>query len=96
MKQQIEQMLNEKRIPFVSVAECCKAIAGWRTLRPFHYVVYQPTGPHWLLLIGERTQGNRQMMQDWEQVFGDGFKAVFAVRRKRGISFVVEKFGSSR
>ena len=81
MKQQIEQRLKEKKIPFVSVAECCKAMAAWPHLRHFHYVIYQPAGPNWLLLVGERTQSNRQMMRDWEKDFGDRFKTDLAVSR---------------
>ena len=35
----------------------------------------------------EANEANRRDMEEWQAIFGDGFKAVFAVERKGGIVF---------
>ena len=50
-------------------------------------MIYSQRGSNWLLLAGEASAEKRQGMAEWERIFGDGFKAVFAVERSAGIVF---------
>jgi hypothetical protein len=83
---EVEQMIRTHNIPYVSVDEAKKALFNKQKLRAFHFVVYG-TDSKWLLLCAEATKENREQMTNWQQVFGDGFMAVFAVIRAKGISF---------
>ena len=74
-------------IPYVSVDEAKKALFSAARLKTFHFCVYAPEGSNWLLLCDEAGENNRRDMEEWQQIFGDGFKAVFAVERKAGIVF---------
>jgi hypothetical protein len=84
----IEAELKRRGIQYVNVIEVKRALFQPRTIQSyFHFVVYAPAGDNWLLLVGEAGDSNRQAMNEWEQIFGDGFKAVFAVERAAGIIY---------
>ena len=82
LRQLVELWLKREGIPYVSVDEAKKALFAGAKLRSFHFVAYRPQGPHWLIWAGTITAETRADMLQWEQIFGDGFKAVLA-RRSR-------------
>lgn len=88
LPERVEADIKSRGIPYVSVDEAKRALFASKTIdRCFHFVVYSHAGDNWLLLCGEAGEANRRAMTDWEQIFGDGFKAVFAVERAAGIVF---------
>ena len=82
LRQRVELWLKREGIPYVSVDEAKKALFAGAKLRSFHFVAYRPQGPNWLIWAGTITPETRPDMLQWEQIFGDGFKAVLA-RRSR-------------
>jgi hypothetical protein len=85
-----EAMLRERGIPCVAVDEAKKAIFCNASLKSFDFVVYSRKGPNLLVDIKGRQMRSRQGafqtwatqedvddLLQWEQVFGEGFKAVF-------------------
>src|SRR5438874_9995220 len=88
-----EAFLRDRGIPYVAVDEAKKALFSNARLKSFDFVVYSKAGPNLLVDIKGRQARNRtgrggfqtwateqdvaDLMQ-WEQVFGDGFKAVLA------------------
>jgi hypothetical protein len=86
-----ESILRERGIPYVAVDEAKKALFANARLKSFDFVVYSKTGPNLLIDVKGRSCRNRtdragfetwateqdvnDLMQ-WEQVFGEGFKAV--------------------
>lgn len=86
-----EACLRERGIPYVAVDEAKKALFANARLKSFDFVVYSKKGPNLLIDVKGRSLRNRSdragfetwateqdvndLMQ-WEQVFGDGFKAV--------------------
>lgn len=87
LRGRIEEDLRRRDIPYVNVIEAKRALFGAAHLDCFHFVVYAPVGDNWLLLVAEAGEANRQTMSQWQDIFGDGFKAVFAVERAAGIVF---------
>jgi hypothetical protein len=83
----VERMLRDRGIPYVSVDEAKKALFAQAKLAAFHFVVYRKTGSNWLLLCDTPHIKARQRMREWEKIFGDGFKAVFCSELKDGIAF---------
>jgi|GEM_PF-3082908 len=84
----IEAEIKRRGIPYVNVTEAKRALFASKTIETcFHFVVYSPAGDNWLLLVGEAGEAGRRAMAEWEQIFGDGFKAVFAVERAAGIVY---------
>lgn len=83
-----EAYLRGKGIPYVAVDEARKALFADARLKSFDFVVYSPSGPNLLVDIkGRQLRGQRSFQtwatdQDvadllqWQQVFGEGFKAV--------------------
>lgn len=86
-----EAYLRERGIPYVSVDEAKKALFANSKLKSFDFVVYSPSGPNLLVDVKGRqcsTNSGRRSLQtwatredvddlaQWEQVFGDGFRAV--------------------
>src|SRR6059036_2986045 len=86
-----EAFLRDKAIPYVAVDEAKKALFANAKLKSFDFVVYSKTGPNLLVDVKGRSCRNRaarsgfetwateQDVNDliqWEQVFGDGFRAV--------------------
>ena len=86
-----EAFLRERGIPCVAVDEAKKALFATAKLKSFDFVVYSRGGPNLLVDVKGRQLRNRSgrtgyetwateqdvadLMQ-WEQVFGEGFKAV--------------------
>ena len=86
-----EAFLRHKGIPYVAVDEAKKALFANAKLKSFDFVVYSQNGPNLLIDVKGRQHRDRtgrkgfecwtterdiaDLMQ-WEQVFGDGFKAV--------------------
>jgi len=87
LKLHVERELKRRNIPYVAVDEVKKALFSSARLKTFHYCVYAPEGSNWLLLCDKANDANRRDMEEWQQIFGDGFKAVFAVERKAGVVF---------
>lgn len=88
LAKEIEAMLRGRGIPYILVEEAKKVLFGGAKLRAFDFVVYFPQGTNWLLCCGERRREKLADMQQWADIFGGGFKAVFAVRRAEGIKFM--------
>jgi hypothetical protein len=84
----VEKMLRGLGRPYVAVDEAKKALFAGAKLRSFHFVVYFGEGRNWLVLCGERSRVNRDEMDQWGRIFGDGFAAVYAVRRAAGVAFL--------
>jgi len=89
-----EAFLRDRGVPYVAVDEAKKALFSNARLKSFDFVVYSKNGPNLLVDIkGRQAKGSRKgassfqtwateqdvsdLMQ-WEQVFGEGFKAVLA------------------
>ncbi len=87
-----EAHLRSKGIPYVAVDEAKKALFSDAKLKSFDFVVYSKAGPNLLVDVKGRSMQNKGMrgsfeswatQQDvddliqWQQVFGDNFKAVF-------------------
>jgi hypothetical protein len=86
-----EAFLRERGIPCVAVDEAKKALFANAKLKSFDFVVYSKSGPNLLIDVKGRQLRNRtgrtgfetwateqdvnDLMQ-WEQVFGDGYKAL--------------------
>src|SRR5438477_12867988 len=86
-----EAYLRHKGVPYVAVNEAKKALFANAKLKSFDFVVYSKTGPNLLVDVKGRSCRNRAArsgfetwtterdvadLLQWEQVFGDGFKAV--------------------
>jgi len=80
LRQLVELWLRHDGIPYVNVDDAKKALFAGAKLRSFHFVAYRPQGPHWLIWAATITPETRADMIQWEQIFGDGFKAVLARR----------------
>src|SRR5947207_7646788 len=88
-----EAFLRERGIPYVAVDEAKKALFANAKLKSFDFVVYSKAGPNLLIDVKGRQVRNRASRRgfetwtseqdvtdllQWEQVFGEGFKAVFS------------------
>ncbi len=83
----LESSLKERGIPYVSVDEVKRALFQTSKLSAFHFVVYSKTGDNWLVMCREPGHENRTTMEEWQNIFGDGFKSVFAVKRAKGVEY---------
>jgi hypothetical protein len=86
-----EGFLRDRGVPYVAVDEAKKALFADARLKSFDFVVYSKAGPNLLIDVKGRSCRNKtnrtgfetwaterdvsDLMQ-WEQVFGDGFRAV--------------------
>ncbi len=88
-----EEYLRHLGIPYVAVDEAKKALFSNARLKSFDFVVYSKNGPNLLVDVKGRsmrssgrsvtfqtwaTEQDVSDLMQWEQVFGDGFKAVLA------------------
>lgn len=88
-----EAYLRHRRVPYVAVDEAKKALFLDAKLKSFDFVVYSQKGPNLLVDIKGRSCRNRASrtgfetwateadvadLIQWEQVFGEGFRAVFS------------------
>ena len=86
-----EAYLRDSAIPYVAVDEAKKALFANAKLKSFDFVVYSKKGPNLLIDVKGRACRNRSKrlgfetwsseqdvtdLQQWKQVFGDGFEAV--------------------
>ena len=86
-----EAFLRDKGIPYVAVDEAKKALFANAKLKSFDFVVYSKNGPNLLIDVKGRqlrdrtsrkgfetwaTERDVDDLMQWEQVFGEGFKAV--------------------
>lgn len=87
-----EAYLRDRGIPYVAVDEAKKALFANSKLKSFDFVVYNPKGSNLLVDVKgrqARSGSSRQSFQtwtterdvedlmQWEQVFGNNFKALF-------------------
>jgi hypothetical protein len=83
--------LRERGVPYVAVDEAKRALFANARLKSFDFVVYSKKGPNLLIDVKGRSRRNRSEragfetwatehdvndLMEWEQVFGEGFKAV--------------------
>src|SRR5215831_9856418 len=88
-----EAFLRAKGIPYVAVDEAKKTLFANAKLKSFDFVVYSKNGPNLLIDVKGRqalanssrrnyeswaTQRDVEDLMQWEQVFGDGFRAVLS------------------
>lgn len=88
-----EAFLRDKGIPYVPVDEAKKALFANAKLKSFDFVVYSKNGPNLLIDVKGRqrrensakrsfeswtTERDVADLLQWEQVFGEGFRAIFA------------------
>jgi hypothetical protein len=86
-----EAYLRHRGIPYVAVDEAKKALFSNAKLKSFDFVVYSKNGPNLLIDVKGRqmrdgtakksfqtwaTQRDVEDLMQWEQVFGEGFKAI--------------------
>ena len=88
-----EAFLRDRGIPYVAVDEAKKALFSSARLKSFDFVVYSKGGPNLLVDVKGRQLRNREKRKgfetwateqdvadllQWEEVFGEGFKAVLS------------------
>lgn len=88
-----ESYIRAKGLPYVAVDEAKKALFSTAKLKSFDFVVYSRKGQNLLLDVKGRSLRDRERakgfetwatqqdvddLMQWEQVFGDGFRAIFA------------------
>ncbi|WP_428938512.1 HYExAFE family protein [Fontivita pretiosa] len=89
-----EAFLRHRGIPYVAVDEAKKALFANSKLKSFDFVVYSRNGPNLLIDVKGRqrrdgtgsrrsyeswaTQRDVEDLLQWEQVFGEGFRAILA------------------
>jgi hypothetical protein len=88
-----EAFLREKGVPCVVVDEAKRALFAGAKLKSFDFVVYSQSGPNLLVDVKGRQLRNRSTrtgfetwateqdisdLAQWEQVFGDGYKAILS------------------
>lgn len=86
-----EAFLRERGIPCVAVDEAKKALFANAKLKSFDFVVYSKGGPNLLVDVKGRQVRDRSSrkgfetwateqdvndLREWEQIFGEGYKAV--------------------
>jgi len=86
-----EAFLRDRGVPYVAVDEAKKALFSNAKLKSFDFVVYSKAGPNRLVDVKGRQVRNRTRRRgfetwaeeqdvidllQWEQVFGEGFKAM--------------------
>src|SRR5262245_44078279 len=86
-----EAYLRQRGIPYVAVDEAKKALFANARLKSFDFVVYNKSGSNLLVDVKGRqcrngvtrrgfetwtTQRDVDDLMQWEQVFGEGFKAL--------------------
>jgi hypothetical protein len=89
-----EAFLRDRGIPYVAVDEAKKALFANAKLKSFDFVVYSKSGPNLLIDVKGRqrkdSSSSRRAFESWtterdvidllqwEQVFGEGFRAILA------------------
>ncbi len=88
-----EAYLRDRGVPYVPVDEAKRALFANAQLKSFDFVVYSKAGPNLLVDVKGRTCRNKNArsgfetwateqdvtdLMQWEQVFGDGFRAILS------------------
>lgn len=88
-----EAFLRDRGVPYVAVDEAKRALFSNAKLKSFDFVVYSKAGPNLLVDVKGRACRNRSArsgyetwtseqdvtdLMQWEQVFGDGFRAILS------------------
>ncbi len=88
-----EGYLRDRKTPYVAVDEAKKALFASTKLKSFDFVVYSKAGPNLLVDVKGRqakqnstrrgyeswtTERDVEDLIQWQEVFGEGFKAVLA------------------
>jgi hypothetical protein len=85
-----EDYLRRKGLPYIAVDEAKKALFSGAKLKSFDFVVYRPEGKNLLVDVKGRacragsaslqnwtTREDIDDLRQWQDIFGDGFSAVF-------------------
>lgn len=85
-----EDYLRRKGLPYIAVDEAKKALFAGVKLKSFDFVVYRPEGKNLLVDVKGRrlseesaklqnwiTREDIDDLRQWQEIFGDGFAAVF-------------------
>ncbi len=81
------QWLQSIGCPHLAVDEAKRVVFRDAKLQRFDFIVYRETGDNWLILVGQRRKAAVAGMRQWEEVFGDGFRTLFAVPRGDGFVY---------
>jgi len=79
-----EKYMRDTGIPYVSVDEAKQALFSGIRLSTFDFVVYRDEGPNWLVTCCCATPQLKDLMCEWQSVFGTGFAAVAVDQGCRG------------
>ena len=81
----LEEFLRRSKLPYINVDEHKRALFAGAKLKAFHFLVYRPTSPNWLIWAARGfAAADRFDLGEWEKIFGDGFVAVKALEVKGG------------
>ncbi|MGC8552345.1 MAG: HYExAFE family protein [Phycisphaerae bacterium] len=87
-----EDLLRKKGLPYIAVDEAKRALFSGAKLKSFDFVVYRPGGKNLLVDVKGRACQNRKGtvalpnwatrediddLRQWQEIFGDGFTAMF-------------------
>jgi len=85
-----EDYLRRKGLPYIAVDEAKKALFAGAKLKSFDFVVYRPEGKNLLVDVKGRklvpgsaslqnwvTREDIDDLRQWQEIFGDGFSAMF-------------------
>jgi hypothetical protein len=85
-----EDYLRKKGLPYIAVDEAKKALFAGAKLKSFDFVVYRPEGKNLLVDVKGRklsttsstlqnwtTREDIDDLRQWQEIFGDGFSAMF-------------------
>ena len=85
-----EDYLRRQGLPYIAVDEAKKALFAGAKLKSFDFVVYRPTGSNLLVDVKGRlckppgsslqnwvTREDIDDLRQWQDIFGEGFTAVF-------------------
>jgi hypothetical protein len=85
-----EDYLRRKGLPYIAVDEAKRALFAGAKLKSFDFVVYRPQGKNLLVDVKGRklspksatlqnwaTREDIDDLRQWQDIFGDGFSAVF-------------------
>ena len=85
-----EDYLRRKGLPYIAVDEAKKALFAGAKLKSFDFVVYRPEGKNLLVDVKGRvcslksaslqnwvTREDIDDLRQWQEIFGEGFAAVF-------------------
>jgi len=82
----VESHIRSNGVPYISVDEAKRALFSGNgvKLKTFHFVVYRKQVANWLVYAAPLRPEARKDFLQWESIFGTGFVAVVASRRRDG------------